>query len=192
MISEKISPNTPDEELIVQCLENNRRAQKALYDKYASKMMAVCIRYSNDIPAAEDILQEGFVKAYRNLDKFRFDGSFEGWLRRIIVNTAIEHYRKKNHLYPLLESAEGELEISNDNVLQQLAAEDIMKLIQELSPGYRTVFNMYVIEGYSHKEIAKQLNISEGTSKSQLARARYLLMDEINKHLGHYRKASGE
>jgi RNA polymerase sigma factor (sigma-70 family) len=192
MISEKVSSQSPDDVLVEHCLKGDRRAQRALYEKYSGKLLAICIRYSNDVPAAEDILQEGFVKAFRNLEKFRFDGSFEGWLRRIVVNTAIEHYRRKNHLYPLLEAAENDVEVVNENVLNQLAAQDIMLLIQQLSPGYRTVFNMYVVEGFSHKEIAKQLNITEGTSKSQLARARYILMEEIEKHIGKYKKASGE
>jgi len=181
-----------DKTIVAGCIKGRRNAQKALYDKYSGKMMAVCIRYSNDIPAAEDILQEGFVKAFRNLEKFRFDGSFEGWLRRIIVNTAIEHYRRKNHLYPLLDAADTDMDISDDDVINKLAAEDIKRLIDKLSPGYRTVFNMYVVEGYSHKEIATQLNISEGTSKSQLARARYILKEEVEKHFGTYKRASGE
>lgn len=192
MRQEIYQSTSSDESIVEGCIKGNRKAQKALYDKYSAKMMGVCIRYAPDIPTAEDILQDGFVKAFRNLEKFRFDGSFEGWLRRIIVNTAIEHYRRKNHLYPLLEAADTDMDVSDDHVINKLAAEDIIALIKQLSPGYRTVFNMYVVEGYSHKEIAKQLNISEGTSKSQLARARYILMEEVEKHFGTYRKASGE
>ncbi len=192
MLTKSVNRNSGDELLIKECIKGNRLAQKALYDKYAAKMLGVCARYANDIPAAEDILQEGFVKTFRNLEKFRFDGSFEGWLRRIMVNTAIEAYRRKNHLYPLLEAADSQFDISYDHVLNKLAADDIMEIINRLSPGYKTVFNMYVVEGFSHKEIAKQLNISEGTSKSQLARARYILMEEVTKHFGKYKKASGE
>ena len=166
-------------QLIDGCKKNNRESQKKMYDLLSSKMFGVCLRYVKDREIAEDLLQEGFVKIFTNIEKFRGEGSFEGWARRIFVNTAIEAYRKSTKMYPIvnLESAEhfeGEL-VYNDT----LELEDLMKLIHGLSPGYRTVFNLYVIEGYSHKEIAELLQISEGTSKSQLARARYLSQDLI-------------
>ncbi len=181
-----------DEMLIQQCVEGDRRSQKMLYDKYASKMFSVCLRYAQDYQVAEDILQEGFVKAYKNMEKFRFEGSFEGWLRRIMVNTAIEMHRRKNHLYPLVDVENTEIELIGENAVNMLATEDLMHMIESLSPGYKTVFNLYAIEGYSHKEIAEQLNISEGTSKSQLARARYILMELVEQRTGMKRKASGE
>lgn len=187
-----ITKNSTDETLIQYSIVGDRLAQKAIFDKYSSRMMGVCMRYAVDQPAAEDILQEGFIKAFRNLHKFRNEGSFEGWLRRIMVNTAIEIYRKKNHLYSVLEIETQYEKVTNDNVLSDLAAEDIMGMVMKLSPGYRTVFNMYAIEGYSHKEIAEQLNISEGTSKSQLARARYILMKKVEERMGVQRKASGQ
>lgn len=116
----------------------------------------------------------------------------EGWLRRIMINTAIEIYRKKNHLYPVLEIETQNERVTYDNVVSDLAAEDLMQMVMHLSPGYRTVFNLYAVEGYSHKEIAEQLNISEGTSKSQLARARYILMKKVEELTGVQRRAIGQ
>lgn len=188
----KLPSTLTDETLIQQSAAGDRRSQKLLYDRYSSKMFGVCLRYAQDYQNAEDILQEGFVKAYRNMEKFRFEGSFEGWLRRIMVNTAIEMHRRKNHLYPLVEVENTDIELVGENAVNMLAADDLMNMIASLSPGYRTVFNLYAIEGYSHKEIAEQLNISEGTSKSQLARARYILMDMVEQRTGLKRKASGE
>lgn len=154
-------------------------------------MMGVCMRYANDYQSAEDILQEGFVKAFRNISKFRHEGSFEGWLRRIMVNTAIEIHRRKNHMYSIVEVENVEIELHEENAVSMLAVADIMTMVMKLSPGYRTVFNLYAIEGYSHKEIAEQLNISEGTSKSQLARARYILMKMVEERTGYKRRAIG-
>lgn len=190
----KFRPNNTltDESLIERSLAGERSAQKILYEKYAGRMLSICLRYSQDYQHAEDILQEGFVKVFRNLDKFRFEGSFEGWLRRIMVNTAIEIHRRKNHLYPLIEVENTDMEVVDDSVLTQLACEDLYEMIMSLSPGYRTVFNMYAVEGYSHKEIGEQLNISEGTSKSQLARARYILQKKVEQRMGIKRKAIGE
>lgn len=187
-----ITKNSSDEILIQYSINGDRSAQKAIFDKYSSRLMGVCMRYAVDQPAAEDILQEGFIKAFKNLSKFRNEGSFEGWLRRIMVNTAIEIYRKKNHLYPVLEIETQTERVTYDNVLSDLAAEDIMSMVMNLSPGYRTVFNLYAVEGYSHKEIAEQLNISEGTSKSQLARARYILMKKVEELTGVQRRAIGQ
>lgn len=180
-----------EKDLIDSCVSGNITAQKDLYQKFASKMLGICMRYANDYHGAEDILQEGFVKAFRNLSKFRHEGSFEGWLRRIMVNTAIEIHRRKKNMYPILEVENIEVEFHSEDAVSMLAAEDIMCMIAKLSPGYRTVFNLYAIEGYSHKEIAEQLNISEGTSKSQLARARYILMRMVEERTGYKRKAIG-
>jgi len=147
-------------------------------------MYAVCLRYAGNADDAQDILQDGFVKVFRNLDRFRGEGSFEGWIRRILVNTAIEHLRRKTYLQPMGEKEERTLPLHEKTALDTLSEKDILALIQQLSPGYRTVFNMYVIEGYTHKEIGEILGISEGTSKSQLARARVILQDMVQKHLG--------
>jgi RNA polymerase sigma factor (sigma-70 family) len=154
--------------------------QETLYRMYSPKMFGVCLRYSGHQEDAQDILQEGFIKVFRNLEKFRREGSFEGWMRRIFVNTAIEHYRKSINLYPVSESQENNVEDKEWNAFDKLALKDLVKLIQTLSPGYRTVFNLYVVEGYTHREIAEMMGISEGTSKSQLARAKAILQNLIN------------
>lgn len=166
-------------QLIQDCLRQKRESQYQLYNLLSGKMFAVCLRYCNDREAAEDVLQEGFVKVFQHLEKFRGEGSFEGWVRRIFINTAVEHFRKSNRLKTDLSLDTVEMYAEAYKVSDALELEDLMKFIQKLSPGYRTVFNMYVIEGYSHKEISEMLEISEGTSKSQLARARYLLQKMV-------------
>lgn len=188
----RINTAISEEEIIRRSITGDRVSQKALYDRYASKMFGVCLRYATDYQAAEDILQEGFIKAFRHLERFRFEGSFEGWLRKIMVNSAIEVHRRKNNMYPIVDVENTEVEFYDESALDKLAAEDLMQMIETLSPGYKTVFCLYAIEGFSHKEIAEQLNISEGTSKSQLARARYILMEMVEQRTGLKRKASGE
>jgi RNA polymerase sigma-70 factor (ECF subfamily) len=170
-------PNEHD--LIEGCLLGNPVMQKKLYDKYAPKMYGICLRYAANTEDAKDILQDGFVKVFINLSKFKAAGSFEGWMRRIFVNTAIEHYRRKNQLYAISENQEENIPNKDISALDELAAEDIIRLISELPNGYRTVFNLFAVEGYSHKEIATMMNISEGTSKSQYARAKAWLQEKI-------------
>ena len=179
--------NIPESDLIVGCLEGNRRMQEELYRRFSPRMYAVCLRYAGNAEEAEDILQEGFIKVFKKLDSFRREGSFEGWIRRIFVNTAIEHFRRKRYLMPVTEKEENTIEGKYLSVLDDLAARDIMALVQELSPGYRTVFNMYVVEGYTHKEIADMLGISEGTSKSQLSRAKVILQDMVKQFIDQHR-----
>ncbi len=135
--------------------------QELLYQRYSPKMYAVCLRYASNADDAQDLLQEGFIKVFRNLDKFRKEGSFEGWVRRVFVNTAIEQYRKKVNLNSIGDREEQTIADNAWNVLDQLGEKDIIGLVQELAPGYRAVFNMYVIEGYSHKDIGEMLGISE-------------------------------
>ncbi len=171
--------NTPESDLIKGCMEGNRRMQEELYSRFSPRMYAVCLRYAGNAEEAEDILQESFIKVFKKLDSFRSEGSFEGWVRRIFVNTAIEHFRRKRYLMPVTEKEENTIEGKYVSVLDELAEKDILALVQELSPGYRTVFNMYVVEGYTHKEIADMLGISEGTSKSQLSRAKVILQDMV-------------
>lgn len=171
--------NIPESDLIKGCMDGNRRMQEELYRRFSPRMYAVCLRYAGNAEEAEDILQEGFIKVFKKLDSFRSEGSFEGWVRRIFVNTAIEHFRRKRYLMPVTEKEENTIEGKYTSVLDELGVKDIMALIQELSPGYRTVFNMYVVEGYTHKEIADMLGISEGTSKSQLSRAKVILQDMV-------------
>lgn len=165
--------------LIRGCLRQERDAQQRMYNQLSGKMFAVCMRYSQSREAAEDLLQEGFLKVFTNMDKFRHDGSFEGWVRRIMVNTAVEHFRRENRMYPVLSLDASEANRAIALPETGLEVQDLVRLIQELSPGYRTIFNLYAVEGYSHKEIADMLQISEGTSKSQLARARYNLMERM-------------
>lgn len=155
--------------------------QELLYKRFSSKMYGVCLRYSGSADDANDLLQEGFIKIYKNLGKFRGEGSFEGWVRRIFVNTAIEHFRKKVKLYNVSEVQENTIEDTDVTILDTLAVKDIIVLVNELAPGYKTIFNMHVIEGYSHKEIAEILGINEGTSKSQLARAKGVLKKSLDK-----------
>src|SRR5690349_7685080 len=172
-----------ESDLIEGCIHGDRKMQYELYERFSAKMYGVCLRYAANSEEAEDILQEGFIKVFRKIDSYRGDGSFEGWIRRIFVNTAIEHFRKKSYLQPITEQEESSIEGKYVSVLDTLAEKDIIKLIQQLSPGYRTVFNMYVVEGYTHKQIADVLKISEGTSKSQLSRAKLILQELVKKHL---------
>ena len=173
-----MKPSDKDEtnDLIRRCIKNERKAQQELYKKFYGKMMGVCYRYSNNSEDAKDILQDGFVKVYGNLKKYNFTGSLEGWIRRIIVNTAIDHYRKYKNVHfvddeegYILENSKTE---SADSIYSQFGEEVIMEAIQALSPAYQTVFNLNVIDGFQHKEIAEKLGISEGTSKSNLAKAK--------------------
>lgn len=179
--------NITEIDLINGCMEGDRRMQEELYRRFSPRMFAVCLRYAGNSEEAEDILQEGFIKIFKKLDSFRGDGSFEGWIRRIFVNTAIEHFRRKRYLTPVTEKEENTIEGKYTSVLDDLGAKDIMALVQQLSPGYRTVFNMYVVEGYTHKEIGDMLNISEGTSKSQLSRAKVILQDMVKKFIDNQR-----
>lgn len=161
------------------CLKHKRESQYQLYKLLSSKMFGVCLRYASCSNEAEDILQEGFTKLFMNLDKYRGDGSFEGWARRIFVNTAIEQYRRNSKLFSVVDVEVASKEETTDTIDTHLNREDLLNLIQELSPGYRAIFNLYNIEGYSHREIAEILDISEGTSKSQLSRARSILQKRI-------------
>jgi RNA polymerase sigma-70 factor (ECF subfamily) len=168
-----------EHDLIAGCLKGDARMQEALYRRFSPKMYAVCLRYAAKSEDASDILQDGFVKVYRNLDKYRGEGSFEGWMRRIFVNTAIEHFRKQHSVLSVTEQQEAMLTDGHWNAFDNLAAKDILNLVRTLAPGYRQVFNLYAVEGYSHREISEMLGISEGTSKSQLARAKAILQEKI-------------
>ena len=172
-----------DSDLIAGCVAGDRKMQQELYQRFAPKMFGVCLRYAGNTEEAEDILQEGFIKVFKKVGSFRSEGSFEGWVRRIFVNTAIEHFRRKTYLQPVTEREEETIEGSYLSVLDSLAEKDIIQLVQQLSPGYRTVFNMYVVEGYTHKQIADIMGISEGTSKSQLSRAKIILQDMVRKNI---------
>ena len=168
-----------ESDLLEGCRRGDRKMQQELYNRFAPKMYGVCLRYASNAEEAEDILQEGFIKIFNKISSYRGEGSFEGWIRRIFVNTAIEHFRKKTYMQPITETEENTVEGKYLSVLDSLAEKDIVRLVQQLSPGYRTVFNMYVVEGYTHKQIADMLGISEGTSKSQLSRAKLILQDLV-------------
>ncbi|MEI7734662.1 MAG: RNA polymerase sigma factor [Ferruginibacter sp.] len=175
--------NVPESDIIKGCINKDRKMQELLYHRFASKMYAVCLRYCKDAADAQDLLQDGFVKIFKNIEKFRGEGSFEGWIRRIFVNTSIEHFRKSVKNYTVTDTHDISIEDPSWNALDNLAEKDIISMIQQLSPGYRQVFNMYVIEGYTHKDIGEILGISEGTSKSQLARAKGILKKMVEQKL---------
>ena len=168
------------DEIIQGCKAGKSRSQEMLYSMFAGKMLGICARYATDRLEAEDMMQVAFVRMFEKISDYRGEGSFEGWLKRIMVTTSIGFYRKKLRMLPVVASDEAE-----DNVVgwemadSRLKVQELLTIIQKLSPGYRIVFNMYAIEGYTHKEIAKELSISEGTSKSQLARARGLLKEQV-------------
>ena len=171
---------TFDYQLIDLCIKGDRASQKAIYDRLAPRMFPLCIRYIGDREMAEDILQDGFITLFTRLRDYKGEGSFEGWARKIFVNTALMSLRKKDALKMSeeLESVRGmkdELPSQNQNI----GYKELMKLVMELPPGFRTVFNMYAIEGYSHKEISDMLGISETTSRTQLSRARVWLQNKI-------------
>ena len=172
-------------ELIKRCRAGERKAQELLYKQFASKMLGVCFRYATDKMEAEDMMQNGFIKVFQKIDDFRDEGSFEGWIRRIMVHSSIEYYRKHHKMMQLvdLEVAANEISV-NPLATAKLEAKDLMLLIQQLAPGYRIVFNLFAIEGYSHKEIAAIVGITEGASKSQLSRARTVLKEQIVKMEG--------
>ena len=172
--------NKYDEQAILAgCLKGESRSQELLYKNFAPTMFAICLRYAADHPQAEDMLQEGFIKVFQHLGRFRNEGSFEGWMKRIFVNTAFEWLRKHGVMNRVMDVEFFAEEIIQQDAFDELSKNDLVRMIQNLSPGYRTVFNLFAIEGYSHKEIAVMMNISEGTSKSQFSRARYLLQKMV-------------
>ncbi len=176
-----------ENELIAGCIRQDRACQEALYKRFYGKMMGVTLRYAKNRDEASDMLQEGFIKVFTSMRNFGFKGSFEGWVRRIIVNTSVDHLRRNKHEYMIISTVyarEGDIpdpaeEIEDENLMNNLSEEEILKAVSQLSPAYRTVFNLYVMEDLPHKEIADQLGISEGTSKSNLAKARFQLKKNL-------------
>lgn len=172
--------------IIVECQKGNRSAQKALYNMFAPKMLGVCLRYAGNRESAEDFLQDGFIKVFEKIHTFRFKGSFEGWMRRIMVNLIIESFRRQKFTTGEIDeyADEGALigeEESSDEITPP-SLDVLLALVQQLPERYRLVFNLYVLEELSHDEIARQLNISSGTSKSNLSRARKLLQQKIREY----------
>lgn len=169
-----------DKELIEHCLDNDPRAQELLYKRFSRRMYGVCLRFARNTLEADDILQEGFIKVFSFLKDFRSDGSLEGWIRRTIVNTAINYYNSRQNEWKETTIDKADLSQSQvEDTLDQISTADLLNLIHELPEGYRLVFNLYIIEGYNHQEIAEMLNISESTSKSQLSRARMALQQRL-------------
>ncbi|HZB12327.1 MAG TPA: sigma-70 family RNA polymerase sigma factor [Chryseolinea sp.] len=168
-----------EDELIKGCLRREPHAQRLLYDTYSSKMYAICYRYVKDSMEAEDILVTSFTKVFEKIGQFKFEGSFEGWIRRIVVNEALTCLRKNRSMYLETELKEVDYDPNYKNLNDHLETEDLLRLVKELPAGYRIVFNMFAIDGYSHKEIAESLGISENTSKSQLSRARIYLQKQL-------------
>ncbi len=171
---------TFDLKIIESCIKGDRQSQKALYDLLAPRMFPLCIRYVGDRSLAEDLLQDGFVTLFTHLKNYKGEGSFEGWARKIFVTTALMHLRKKDALKMSedLEAVRG-MKTGTASQIQNLGYKELMTLVASLPTGFRTVFNMYVVEGYSHKEIGDMLGISETTSRTQLSRARIWLQNKI-------------
>jgi RNA polymerase sigma-70 factor (ECF subfamily) len=168
-----------EHELIEGCRRQNRQAQQALYELYSGKMYALCCRYVKDKMEAEDVLVVAFTKIFERIHQYKGDGSFEGWIRRVMVNESLGFLRKNKNMYVETDIEAAEHEPNYEQLDSALEAEDLMKLIEGLPTGYRVVFNLYAIDGYSHQEIGEQLGISENTSKSQLSRARVLLQKRL-------------
>jgi len=183
-----------NQDLIIQgCIDGDRRAQQTLYEHFYGKMMAVCMRYGNGYDEAVDMFQEAFIKVFKNLPKYGKQGSFEGWVRRIMVNTCIDHIRKNKVTNQMIEldDTHGSIQVDDEEdagILEHVSFNDLLELIQYLSPAYRSVFNMYIVDGYTHQEIADTLNISVGTSKSNLSKAKVnikkMLLEKIEKMAG--------
>lgn len=168
------------DQLIQQCKKNDATAQSQIYKLYASKLFSLCLKYSNSYVDAEDTLQDAFITIFNKIEQYRHQGSFEGWMKRITINTALQKYRKEG-VFDLVNENQIEdvtVEIDDDNI----AIDFLLKIIQELPDRYRLVFNLYALDGYSHNEIAEMLNINVGTSKSNLARARMILKEKIENY----------
>lgn len=169
-----------EQQLLKDCLNGNAQAQNRLYEMYARKMFGVCLRYASDRSMAEDFMQEGFIRVFTKLSSFKFQGSFEGWIRRIMVNTSLELLRKNDVFRFSVELDNlNQIEDEEESTPDQIDAESLLNHLQEMPTGFRTVFNLYAVENLSHKEIGKMLGISEGTSKSQYARARVWLQKRL-------------
>jgi len=166
--------------LVKQCANNNRKAQKEIYQLFAGKLFSICLKYSKNKQEAQDNFQDGFITIFNKIGQFKFKGSFEGWIKRVMVNTVLLKYRSRRVLNIVTEEIPDEVVVNIDD--DEVSLDFLLNLIRELPERYRLVFNMYVLDGYSHKEISKMLQIAEGTSKSNLARARVILKQKIENH----------
>lgn len=168
--------------IIKDCAKGDTEAQGQLFKKYAKMLYGVCIRYTKDQSAAEDVLHEGFIKIFTNISSFKGKGSFEGWMRRIMINTALERYRKNFQMYSVGEVSDLDIGIKANTIVSDISAQDLLEIVKQLPAAYKLVFNLYAIDGYTHKEISEKLNISIGTSKSNLSRARKILQTKVKQH----------
>lgn len=168
-----------NKKLIEACIKGDRQAQQDLYDLFSKRMFMVCLRYTKSQQEAEDVLQDSFIKVFKNLKGYRGESRFDYWIKRIVVNTALNSQRKKLYMYPMVDIDDVKNEFDQSKSLSNFQMEDLLNMIRELPTGCQTVFNLFAIEGYSHKEIADMLKVSEGTSKSQFSRARKLLQEKI-------------
>jgi RNA polymerase sigma factor (sigma-70 family) len=176
----RIWKKAEEQDLVAGCRQGQHKAQRSVYEQHAPQMLAVCLRYVHDRSEAEGVMVNGFLKVFDKIGQYSGEGSFEGWIRRIMVNESLLYLRQNRHAHMMVEVEAASREVvSTEDAYQQLAAEDLLALVRKLPEGYRTVFNLYAIEGYAHKEIAEQLGISENTSKSQLSRARGLLQQYV-------------
>lgn len=169
-------------EIIAGCKKEKPAFQERLFQLYSRRMMAICVRYTASAPEAEDVFQDAFIKVFKQLQTYQ-GGSFEGWMRRIFVNTAINYYHRNRKYQEQLDySSIEEIMPAEDNVLDVISEQELLLLINQLPPGYKMIFNLYVLEGYSHQEISKMLNLAEGTSRSQLAKAKAYLKKILQKY----------
>lgn len=164
-------------QLIINCKKRDIKSQSEIYHLFAGKLFALCLKYSKTKQSAEDNLQDAFITIFDKIDQYKFKGSFEGWMKRIVINTSLQTYRQKNVLNLVEENYPDEVEVEVDE--DELSLDFLLKIIQELPERYRMVFNLYVLDGYSHKEISGMLGIAEGTSKSNLSRSRLILKEKI-------------
>ena len=171
--------NYTEQELIALCLNGDRRACKQLFEVYSGRMMALCYRFARDKNEAQDILQEGFVRIFTKLELYSGSGSFEAWMKRVMINTALKYRQRYVVKYNYSDVGDHQIFDQAPSALDELSSAEIMQLIQTLPDGYKTVFNLYVVEGYSHKEIAELLGIGESTSRSQLVKARNMLKEKL-------------
>lgn len=187
--SENIAEGNDNNEILVlitKALDGDEKAFRHIYNLHSGKMYSLCKRYAGATGEADDLFQEGYIKVYRNLSRYKGLGSFEGWVRRIFVNNCLDYLKKKKNLVFIdsLDEKQDLHPVVQGEKQVQLSNDDLLKIIQKIPDGYRTIVNLYCIEGYNHKEIAEMLKISEGTSKSQLSKARNKLQEIIKKHNG--------
>lgn len=172
------------DQIIKDCSKGKSKAQEILYVEFAPKMLGVCMRYSKDLAEAEDTLQDGFIKIFKSIKSYKFKGSFEGWMRRVMVNTALEKYRQNKKIQLVEEPIEIKEDDEDESSSSDISLDILLRMVQELPDRYRMVFSLYVLDGYPHNEIAEEMEISVGTSKSNLARARAILKVKVKEYLG--------